>query len=375
MVERIMMGLLLGGVALGCVVVLYPFFSAILWAAILVFTTWPVYTRLRAHTGRFSAAFLMMIVTALLVVVPIGLVASAGLEDAPGVVRAAERLVAPGLPKPPPWIGRIPLVGHQLDETLLRWSADLSQAGVAIRPYLGTIASKILALLVQIGSGLLQLVLALFIGFFFWVSGDALGATVTAIIRRIAGSYADRLLGVAGSTVRGTVYGILGTAIVQGILTGIGFALTGVPSPVLFGGIAAFVAVLPIGAPLVWIPAAIWLVAGHHLWRGIALGIYGVVAISGADHIIRPVFIARGAQLPYLLTVLGVLGGVLAFGGLGIFLGPVLLGVGYTLATEFAANGNGNGSGGRPVRPLPLAQPPAGRGQKDDAATFAAEQR
>jgi predicted PurR-regulated permease PerM len=339
MAERIMMGLLLGGVATGCIVVLYPFFSAILWAAILVFTTWPVYVRLRARTGRFPAAILMMIMTALLVVLPIALVASAGVEDAPGLLHAATNLTSIGLPEPPRWMARVPFVGRQLTETLQRWSADLNQVGATVQPYLGTIAGKVLAVLVQIAGGLLQLVLALFIGFFFWVSGDALGGTVTAIIRRIAGSYADRLLGVAGSTVRGTVYGILGTAIVQGILTGIGFYIAGVPSPVLFGGIAAFVAVLPIGAPLVWVPAAIWLALSHHLGWGIFLGVFGVTAISGADHVIRPVFISRGAQLPYLLTVLGVLGGVLSFGPLGIFLGPVLLGLGYTLAVEFAAAG------------------------------------
>ncbi|MGI4746160.1 MAG: AI-2E family transporter [Janthinobacterium lividum] len=357
MAERIMMGLLLGGVATGCVVVLYPFFSAILWAGILVFTTWPVYVRLRAKTGRFSAAVLMMIMTALLVVLPIGLVASAGVEDAPGMLHAVSSLAALGLPEPPHWVARVPLVGRQLTETLDRWSADLNQVGATVQPYIGTIVGRILAVLVQIASGLLQLVLALFIGFFFWVNGDALGSTLTAIITRIAGPYANRLLGVAGSTVRGTVYGILGTAIVQGILTGVGFYMAGVPSPILFGGIAAFVAVLPIGAPLVWVPAAIWLALTHHLGWGIFLTVYGVLAISGADHIIRPVFIARGAQLPYLLTVLGVLGGVLSFGGLGIFLGPVLLGLGYTLAVEFAANGDTATT--KPIYPIAGIKPGA----------------
>ncbi len=334
-----MMGLLLGGVAAGCIIVLYPFFSALLWAAILTFTTWPVYTQLAQRSGRYGAAILMMILTALLVVLPLALVTSAGVADAPHVIHGLEALFALHLPRPPRWVEKIPLVGDQVAQTWAKWSADVSAAGAVLQPYLGDIASRVLGLLVQIASGLLQLVLALFIAFFFWVAGDALGQHVTAIIRRIAGSYADRLLGVTGNTVRGTVYGILGTAIVQGILTGIGFAIAHVPSPVLFGGIAAFFSVLPIGAPLVWVPAAIWLATTHHLAWGIVLAVYGVVAISGADHVIRPAFISRGAQLPYLITVLGVLGGVLAFGGLGIFLGPVLLGVGYTLAVEFASPG------------------------------------
>jgi predicted PurR-regulated permease PerM len=135
--------------------------------------------------------------------------------------------------------------------------------------------------------------------------------------------------------VRGVVYGILLTAIVQGILTAFGLWLAGVPRPVLLGAVAGFLSVLPIGAPLVWIPAALWLMGIGHLGWGIFLAIYGVVAVSGADSVIRPWFIARGAQLPFLLTVLGVLGGALAFGLLGIFLGPVLLGIGYTLLNEW----------------------------------------
>ena len=131
------------------------------------------------------------------------------------------------------------------------------------------------------------------------------------------------------------VYGLLGTAIVQGILTAFGLFLSGVPRPLLLGLLAGGLSVLPIGAPVVWIPASLWLLAhGHTAW-GIFLFVYGIVAVSGADSVIRPFFIARGAQLPFLLTMLGVLGGALAFGLLGIFVGPVLLGVGFTLVSEW----------------------------------------
>jgi predicted PurR-regulated permease PerM len=155
-------------------------------------------------------------------------------------------------------------------------------------------------------------------------------------MHRIAGEHADRLIEVTGATVRGVVYGIVGTAVVQGILTAVGLWLSGVPRPVLLGVVAGLLSVLPIGAPVVWIPAALWLLGSGHIGWGIFLGVYGVVAVSGADSIIRPWFIARGAHLPFMLTILGVLGGALAFGLLGIFLGPVLLGVGYTLLNEWA---------------------------------------
>jgi predicted PurR-regulated permease PerM len=191
-------------------------------------------------------------------------------------------------------------------------------------------------LLLGIAGGVLQFGLALFIAFFFWLYGDILAIQMTALLRRIAGLYADRLITVTGQVVRGTVYGILGTAIVQGILTTFGLWLSGVPRAVLLGTIAGFLSVLPIGAPLVWIPSALWLLSRGHTGWGIFLGVYGVLAVSGADSVIRPFFISRGAQLPFLLTLLGVLGGALAFGLLGIFLGPVLLGVGFTLVVEFS---------------------------------------
>ncbi|MGE4043698.1 MAG: AI-2E family transporter, partial [Acetobacteraceae bacterium] len=119
-------------------------------------------------------------------------------------------------------------------------------------------------------------------------------------------------------------------------LTALGLWVSGVPRPALLGTIAGLLSVLPIGAPLIWIPASLWLMGTGSLGWGIFLAIWGALAISGSDNVIRPWFIARGAQLPFLLTILGVLGGAIAFGLLGIFLGPVLLGLGYTLANEWA---------------------------------------
>jgi predicted PurR-regulated permease PerM len=205
----------------------------------------------------------------------------------------------------------------------------------AFRPYFGILLEGGLSVLLGIANGVLMFMLALFVAFFFYLYGEPLAQWLRLLLQRVAGERADRLIDVTGATVRGVVYGILGTAVVQGILTAFGLWLTGVPRPVLLGAVAGFLSVLPIGAPLVWIPAALWLMTSGHLGAGLFLGIYGVVAVSGADSVIRPWFISRGAQLPFLLTVLGVLGGVLAFGLLGIFLGPVLLGIGYTLVTEW----------------------------------------
>ena len=336
--ERILMGLLLGGVAIGCVLVLYPFISALLWAAILVFTTWPAFEWLRdkLHLRRGVAAGIMVALTAIVVVLPIALTAPGQADDIGLLRRTVEDALRGGLPASPEWLFDLPLVGQSLGELWNHWAEDIGVMLSAIQPYFGIVLENGFHLLLGIAGGVLMFLLALFAAFFIYLNGEAMAARLTLLLQRIAGDRAERLILVTGNTVRGVVYGILGTAIVQGILTAIGLAICGVPRAALLGGAAGLLAVLPVGPPVIWIPAALWLMGTGHLGWGIFLAIYGVVAISGADSLIRPWFIARGADLPFLLTVLGVMGGAVAFGLLGIFLGPVLLGVGYTLMNEWA---------------------------------------
>ena len=336
--ERLLLALLLGGIGVGCVLVLYPFFSPLLWAAILVFTTWPVceWLHVRLRLRRGAAASVMVALIAVVIVLPLALAEPGGANDVNHLRAVVEDALRAGLPGSPMWLFEIPLVGPMLGDLWNRWAADITVMVEALRPYFGILLEGGLGLLLGLANGILLFVLALFIAFFFYLYGEPISARLRLILQRIAGARAERLIAITGATVRGVVYGILLTAVVQGILTAFGLWLSGVPRPVLLGAVAGFLAVLPIGAPVVWIPAALWLMGSGHLGWGIFLGIYGVVAVSGADWVIRPWFIARGAQLPFLLTVLGVLGGALAFGLLGIFLGPVLLGIAYTLINEWA---------------------------------------
>ena len=336
--ERILMGLLLGGVAIGCVLVLYPFLSALLWAGILVYTTWPIFAwlRLHLHLRRAGAALLMVTLTAVVLVLPIGVAAPGSSDDVSQLRHAIMDGLRAGLPDSPLWVFEIPLIGNTVGDLWNRWAADIGVMLEALRPYFGIVVENGLGLLLGIANGVLMFLLALFVAFFFYVYGDPIADRLRLLLHRIAGAQAERLIAVTGATVRGVVYGILGTAVVQGILTAFGLWLSGVPRPVLLGSVAGLLSVLPIGAPVIWIPASIWLLSTGHLGWGIFLIVYGIGAISGSDSLVRPWFISRGAQLPFLLTVLGVLGGALGFGLLGIFLGPVLLGIGYTLVNEWA---------------------------------------
>lgn len=335
--ERILMWLLLGGVATGCVVVLYPFLSALLWAAILAYTTWPVYRQVRArlNLGRAAGAGVMVAITAVFVVLPLALAAPSGAGDVAQLERTIQEALASGLPGAPGWVHGVPAVGPTLGALWDAWAADLSVMVAFFRPYFGIAAQFGLQLLLGLANGVLLFLLALFVAFFAWASGEDLALRVAQIIHRIAGPRAERLIEVTGATVRGVVYGILGTAVVQGALTAIGLWACGVPRAALLGVVAGGLAVLPVGPPLVWFPAALWLMGSDGMLWGIGLMLYGTFVIGGADTLIRPFFIARGAHLPFLLTMLGVLGGAIAFGLLGVFLGPVLLGVGYALINEW----------------------------------------
>jgi predicted PurR-regulated permease PerM len=337
--ERVMMLLLTGFVAAGCGLVLYPFWSAILWAAILVYSTWPVFLGLRRGLGNLLAAIAMVLISIVVIAVPLALAVPGGAADVDALRRAVQSWLAAGLPPAPAWLHEVPVLGTTIAEYWTAWAADLSVMEGFFRPYFGLIAESGLSLLLALAGGVLNVVAAVFIAFFFWWGGESMAETLGHSLRRIAGARADQLLRVTTLTVRGVVYGVLGTAIVQGFLTAFGLWLSGVPRPALLGAVAAVVAVLPIGAPLVWIPAAIWLIVDGHVEWGIFLAVYGVVVVSGADSVLRPYFIARGARLPFLLTMLGVLGGAFAFGLLGVFLGPVLLGLGYSMVVEFARPG------------------------------------
>ncbi len=355
--ERVLMGLLLGGIAIGCVLVLYPFFSSILWAGILVFTTWPVaeWVRLRLRVGHGGAAAIMVVLTAVVVVLPLAVAAPNSATDVAHLRAIVEGALRAGLPESPGWVFAIPLFGPVIGDLWNSWSADLGMMFAAFRPYLGILAEGGLSVLLGIANGVLLFLFALFIAFFFYLYGEPIAERLRGILHRVAGAQAERLIAVTGATIRGTVYSILGTALVQGVLTAFGLWVAGVQRPVLLGTIAGFFAVLPIGAPLIWVPAGIWLLTSGATGHGIFLLGYGVLVISGTYHIIQPWILARGAKLPFLLTVLGVLGGLLAFGLLGIFLGPVLLGVGFSLANEWARPPSPPG-----LDPLRASEPSAG---------------
>jgi predicted PurR-regulated permease PerM len=324
-------------IAAGCLLVVAPFVSAILWAAIICFATWPLHLRVERLCGhrRMPAAVIMTTLIVVVMVLPFVLAASALNESISAFFVYVHTANTQGLPPPPDWIGRIPLAGDYLQTYWAGLAADSEKSQTFIKMLLDHSKIWLFHLSRTFGIGLLHLCISVFIAFFFYRDGDRLVARVAALGRRVLGEYSQHLVSVVGSTVRGVVYGFLGTALVQGIMAAIGFAIVRAPGALLLGLLTFVLALLPFGPPLVWIPVTIWLAIHGQTGLAVFMALWGLTAISGIDHFLRPYLISREAQLPFVLVFLGAMGGILAFGFIGIFLGPTLLAVGYGLLHEF----------------------------------------
>ena len=325
--------------AAACFLVLRPFVSALLWAGILVFVTWPAFRFLtdRMRLPPTGAALVMVLLEFIVIVLPILLAAPVRREDIEGIRDWIERLLREGPPDISPLLAGIPFAGAWLAEWARSFAGDIGGLASVLEPHAGTIAQGLLGVLLAVLSGVAEVVVAILLAFFIYRDGPAIADKALAILRKLAGGRADHLWELTGNVTRGVVYGLLGTAIVQGFMTAFGLWISGVPQWQLLAVVAGVISILPAGAPLVWIPASIWLFASGSTGWGIFLALYGALGISSVDNVIRPWLIARGADLPLLLTILGALGGVFAFGFLGLFLGPVVLALGYSLLKDWAS--------------------------------------
>ena len=335
-VEQIAGLALIGAIVVGCGFVLRPFISAILWAAILCFATWPLHELfLRRLRGRRTlAAALMTAVLSLVLIIPFVVVGFTFTGTIRSGLQWLDDRKEAGMPNPPAWIERVPLVGERIKDS---WNAYVEDAESTIeqwKPWLKEAGRWLLAHSLELAKDFLHLVMSVLIAFFLYRDGEGLVVRLREGIQRISGDYAQHLIHVVKTTVQSVVYGVIGTALAQGIVSGIGFALAGAPAPMFLALLTFFLSFLPFGPPIVWIGASIYLFAMGRTGAGIFLAAYGLLVISLVDNVIKPLIISRGSKLSFIVMFIGVLGGVAAFGFIGIFIGPTLLAVGFSLAQE-----------------------------------------
>jgi predicted PurR-regulated permease PerM len=335
-IEQIAGLAVIGAIALGCGVVLRPFVSAILWAAILCFATWPLHELFLKwlHGRRTLAAALMTGVLSLVLIIPCVVVGLTFTDSIHSGLQWLDSKTEAGVPPPPAWIERVPLIGARITESWSDYMADAESTIQQWKPWLKKAGLWLLGHSLDLAKGLLHLVLSVLIAFFFYRDGEGLVLRLREGFQRISGDTAHHLLDVVKTTVRSVVYGVIGTALAQGIVAGIGFTVAGVPAPMLLAMLTFFFSFIPFAPLIVWIGAPIWLFAVGRTGWGIFMIVYGVLGHGLVDNLIKPYIISRGSKLSFIVMFIGALGGVAAFGFIGIFIGPTLLAVGFSLAQE-----------------------------------------
>jgi predicted PurR-regulated permease PerM len=320
----------------GCFVVLRPFISALLWAIVLAFATRPLYARLEGLlAGRRSlAAAVMTGAIAVILVVPV-LIIGWSLADDVAYLGAAVQAWVSQPPPPPEWLSKIPLIGRDLYS---EWSAlvsDSERRAAELAAYLASARHWIVGIGVALSSAAIELLMSLLIAYFLFRDGSVLAERLTVAVHRLAGPQASRLITVAGSTIKGVVYALAGANLIQAVLGALGFWLAGIPGPFFLGLLIFFLTLVPMGPTIVWVPAVLWLFYSDATGSAIFLAIWCIIVFPVLENVLRLFFMTRGGDSPVIILLLGMLGGLAAFGFLGIFLGPTLLAVGYTVITEW----------------------------------------
>lgn len=321
--------------------VMRPFLMPLIWAAVIVVATWPLFEKLEARLGgRHGLAVAAMAVAILLIIiVPITLAVVTIVGYIGDMSARVSSLSTLSQSAPPDWVSRIPLAGEKV---ATRWrdlaalSAD--DRAAAIAPYVKTGAQWFLAKAGSIGLTLLNFFLTVIIATILYANGMAVRKGILAFARRLAGRRGEDVAILAAKAVRGVVLGVVLTALIQAALGGAGLFLTGVPAAALLTAVMVMLCLAQLGPFLVLVPAVIWLYWSGHPVTGTVLLVITVVA-GTIDNVVRPFLIRKGADLPLLLIFSGVIGGLIAFGVVGLFVGPVMLAVTYTLLKEWVVLG------------------------------------
>ncbi len=337
--ESIVAGILLLLLAGGSIYLTLPFLPALLWATIFAVSSWPLYVRLNARLGDrpTTAAALVTLIFLCLFLLPFAYVGIKIAEESSQLLGLLRGLVQNGLPPLPGWIGKLPLVGEQLAAQWAKLASVQPDFRAMIEPYLSQLGSLLLSAGASLGKNLLLVAMSLFLLFYLLKEGSAIAARLERMVERVGGETGKRLLLLAGATMSSVVYGTLGAAIAQGVLAAFGFWLAAVPGSLLLGALVFCMGLIPVGlTALVMLPVAVWLFVSGAIGWGVFMVVWTLL-VSNVDNYIRPFFISRGANLPFIVVFIGVLGGVATGGFLGLFVGSTLLAVFYTILVEWSA--------------------------------------
>jgi predicted PurR-regulated permease PerM len=323
-----------------------PFLPAIIWAATLVIATWPIMRGLQARlwNRRSLAVAVMTIMLLLLFVVPFWFAIGIIVRNTGQIVGWAESIATMDFPPPPDWLTAIPMIG---DSAAQAWR-NIGEAGwhellQKATPYAGMMTGWFIAAVGGFGLVLFQFLLTIVIAVIMYAEGERGAALIIRFGRRLAGERGRQSVILAAHAIRGVALGVVVTALVQSAVGGIGLVIAGVPFAAVLCAVMFMLCVAQLGPGFVLVPAVVWMYLYRDATLATILLILSVIALT-LDNFLRPFLIKKGAaDLPLLLILAGVIGGLIAFGLIGIFLGPTILAVGYTLLLAWIAEGDATG--------------------------------
>lgn len=333
--------LFIGGLIFASFWIIRPFLAPLIWATMIVVATWPLLRRIQARLwcSRGLAVTVMMLALLLVFVVPLTLAIATIAEHADQIVAIGKKLTTFHLPPPPDWLRTLPLVG---DHAVTIWNKIAAESArdlaVQAEPYVGSVTKWFLAEVGNFGMVFAQFLLTLILSAILYAGGEAWAGWMIRFGKRLASVRGEQSVILAGQAIRGVAMGVVITALAQSLLGGIGLAIAGVPFATVLTAVMFMFCIAQLGPILVLLPAVGWLFWSDSTGWGTFLLIWTLI-VGTIDNVLRPFLIKQGADLPLLLIFAGVIGGLLSFGLVGIFVGPVVLAVAYTLIDNWVQEG------------------------------------
>lgn len=326
-------------ILIGCLLILAPFIPAILLGTILALSTWPAFTwlnqKLKYRTTLSSVLMCLLLATCF--IIPLIIIGTSTADNFGKIYTSAQSSIEQnGLDAITQFVAKVPVVGEPLAKYADTFVSDREKLRETMHQYAAPTTQNLLKFGGALGQGLMDLCLGVFIAYFFFRYGTRVAVRVSGLIDTFGGEKGQEMLEVCKHTLIGVVYGLLGTAFAQGALCALGFWIAQVPGASFLGLLVFFMSVTPIGPPLIWVPVAFWLYTNGSTSMAIFLVIWCGAGVGLVDNIIRPYFISRANNVPFLLVLFGVIGGMIAFGFIGVFIGPTLLALAYTLMLSWS---------------------------------------
>lgn len=337
----VLLVLFIGMMLAGSFWTLLPFLGGLVWAATVVIATWPLLLQVRDRIPRrpWVAVLVMTSLTLLAVILPFAFAVSTLLDVAHRGPEFIAEFTKRGLGPPPDWLDKLPVVGRELT---VRWQAIAAGGPDALveaaRPYLGAAAQWAISVTGGIGMVSINILLTIILVAILYSQGELAARGALAFGFRLGGERGMEVIKLAAQAVRSVALGVVVTALVQSILAGLALWLCGIPSAGVFAALVFMLGIAQLGPLPIMLPAIGWLYwTGDNLWATILLVL--AIPIGALDNVLRPILIKRGVQLPMLLIIAGVIGGLIGFGVMGLFVGPVILAASYTLIKSWVKEG------------------------------------